>query len=107
MPFFCNPKTSTSATNLQSFPHFSRFPDFFRYEPIAPVKYSSLRYRCWECRITFNADEYRTNYLFGPNLSCWAIYQHIALRLSYEDLATSLNDVFGFSFGYSIDRKHT
>jgi predicted RecB family nuclease len=66
------------------------------------VKYSSLRYRCWECRITFNADEYRTNYLFGPNLSCWAIYQHIALRQSYEDLATSLNDIFGFSFGYSI-----
>lgn len=66
------------------------------------VKYSSLRYRCWECRITFNSDEYRTNSLFGPNLSCWAIYQHIALRQSYEDLATSLNDIFGFSFGYSI-----
>ena len=66
------------------------------------VKYSSLRYRCWECRVTFNSDEYRTNYLFGPNLSCWAIYQHIALRQSYEDLETSLNDIFGFSFGYSI-----
>lgn len=66
------------------------------------VKYSSLRYRCWDCRITFNSDEYRTTYLFGPNLSCWAIYQHIALRQSYEDLATSLSDIFGFSFGYSI-----
>ncbi len=51
---------------------------------------------------TFNADDYRNTQHFGPGLSNWAIYHHIALRQSYEDLTTSLNDIFGFSFGYSI-----
>jgi hypothetical protein len=66
------------------------------------VRYGSLRYRCWACRKTFNADDYRAVPHFGPNLSSWAIYHHIALRQSYEDLHTSLHDIFGFSFSYSI-----
>src|SRR5262249_13815596 len=66
------------------------------------VRYGSLRYRCWKCRKTFHADDYRAVPHFGPNLSSWTVYHHIALRQSYEDLNTSLNDIFGFSFSYSI-----
>ena len=69
------------------------------------VRYGSLRYRCSKCRTTFNADEYRTHHIFGPNLSCWALYHHIALRQSYEDMTTSLNDIFGFAFHYTILKK--
>ena len=59
-----------------------------------------LRYRCWDCKKTFLADVYRT---VGPSdreeSASWAIYHHVALRLSYEDVTLSLNDLFGFSFG--------
>ena len=68
------------------------------------VRYGSLRYRCGVCRKTFYADEYRNAAYFGPSLSSWTVYHHIALRQSYEDLTTSLNDIFGFSFNYSILR---
>ena len=69
------------------------------------VTYSSLRYYCGKCRKTFHADEYRANNVYGSNLCCWAIYQLIALRQSHEDLATSLNDIFGFSFRHSFLNK--
>src|ERR1019366_3368459 len=41
------------------------------------VRYSSLRYCCLKCEKTFHADEYRANYVYGPKLWCWLIYQHI------------------------------
>jgi predicted RecB family nuclease len=63
------------------------------------VRYSSLRYECGHCQATFHADEYRAaRPRLGPNLSVWAIYHHVALRQTYEDVAQSLNDLFGFSF---------
>jgi hypothetical protein len=33
----------------------------------------------------------------GNDLCSWAIYQHVALRVSYVDIAQSLNEFFGFS----------
>ncbi len=70
------------------------------------VRYSSLRYCCLDCNKTFNADAYRTaNFRFGNNLSAWAIYHHVALRQSYEDVTLSLNDLFGFSFSYAILKR--
>jgi hypothetical protein len=49
------------------------------------------------------SDEYPTakNH-FGNNLSSWAIYHHVALRQSYEDVTFSINDIFGYSFRYQI-----
>jgi predicted RecB family nuclease len=70
------------------------------------VRYSSLRYRCWNCMKTFNADAYRSAKLcFGDNLVAWAIYHHVALRQSYEDVTLSLNDLFSFSFTYGILKR--
>jgi predicted RecB family nuclease len=67
------------------------------------VRYRSFRYRCWSCQTTFLGDEYRAaTARFGNDLSAWAVYQHVALRQSYEDVTLSLNEVFGFSFGSTI-----
>jgi predicted RecB family nuclease len=67
------------------------------------IRYSSKRYRCWGCMKTFNADVYRSaRFGFGKNLSAFAIYNHIALRQSYEDVTQNLNDLFGFAFTYGV-----
>ncbi len=70
------------------------------------IRYSSRRYQCRRCQATFFADDYRAaRPRLGPNLSAWAIYHHVALRESYEDVAQSLNDLFGFSFPASVVDK--
>jgi predicted RecB family nuclease len=67
------------------------------------VRYSSLRYRCADCKKTFFADAYRTaRPRWGTNLSSWAIYNHVALRQSYYDVNLSFNDIFGFSFSPTL-----
>jgi predicted RecB family nuclease len=69
------------------------------------VRYHSQRYRCWDCKHTFFADAYRTiSSRFGKNLCSWAIYHHVALRQSYEDITSSINDIFGFSFATVLNR---
>jgi predicted RecB family nuclease len=67
------------------------------------VRYTSLRYHCGTCRKTFYADAYRSSRIrLGNNLASWAIYQHVALRLSYEDVNLSLSEVFGLQFTHSV-----
>jgi predicted RecB family nuclease len=67
------------------------------------VRASSRRYQCGGCKATFYADLYRTTKSqFGHNLSAWAVYQHVALRQSYDDVTDGLNDLFGFSFSYGV-----
>ena len=34
----------------------------------------------------------------GRDLCSWAVYHHVALRQSGQDIAFGLNDLFGFSF---------
>src|SRR5262249_767617 len=56
------------------------------------ARYRSLRYTCSACKKTFYAAAYRDAMIrVGNNLASWVIYQHIALRLSYEDVNLSLN----------------
>jgi len=70
------------------------------------IRYSSRRYQCRRCQATFFADDYRAARPgLGANLSAWAIYHHVALRVSYEDVAQSLNDLFGFSFPPTVVHK--
>ena len=42
-------------------------------------------------------DSYPTNQKTGHALASWAVYQHVALRLSFADIASSINDIFGYS----------
>jgi hypothetical protein len=70
------------------------------------IRYSSKRFRCWVCRKTFTSDAYRSAKLgFGNNLSAFAVYNHVALRQSYDDVTQNLNDLFGYSFTYCVLSK--
>jgi hypothetical protein len=70
------------------------------------VMYRTLRYWCGRCRKTFHADEYRSvQGRFGPDLCSWAVYHHVALRQTFEDVTLSLNEIFGFSFSYEILKR--
>jgi hypothetical protein len=67
------------------------------------ARYRSLRYACSACKKTFYAAAYREAMSrIGNNLASWVIYQHVALRLSYQDLNLSLNEVFGFQFTHTV-----
>jgi predicted RecB family nuclease len=67
------------------------------------IRHSSLRYRCYDCGQTFFGDVYRSvSSRLGKNLTSWAIYHHVALRESYEDINSSLSEIFGFSFKHPI-----
>jgi len=67
------------------------------------VQYGSQRYKCWICKKSFFGDEYRSSTSqYGDDLASWALYHHVALRQSYEDVTLSLNEIFGFAFGHVI-----
>src|SRR5262249_32194317 len=58
---------------------------------------------CSACKKTFYAAAYRDAKIrYGKSLAGWVIYQHVALRMSYEDVNLSLNEVFGFQFTHSV-----
>jgi predicted RecB family nuclease len=70
------------------------------------ARYRSLRYACLACKKTFYAAAYRDAiHRVGNNLASWVIYQHVALRLSHQDVTFNLNEVFGFQFTYSLLKK--
>ena len=31
-------------------------------------------------------------------MASWGVYQHVALRLSFDDVALSINDIFGYCY---------
>ena len=63
------------------------------------VKYVTKRFRCVRCKRSFHSEDYPTKQpRIGRNLSRWAVYQHVALRQSFADVALSINDIFGYSF---------
>jgi predicted RecB family nuclease len=53
------------------------------------VRYNSLSYTCCDCRSTIFGDAYRKvgpQSRLGENLASWTVYNHVALRLSHEDI---------------------
>jgi hypothetical protein len=62
------------------------------------VKYSSPRNQCLECLKTFYSESYPTDQKTGHALASWSVYQHVALRLSFGDIALSVNDLFGYQY---------
>ena len=61
------------------------------------IRYASPRNHCLECRKTFYSKTYPTDQKTGHALASWMVYQHVALRLSFCDVTSSLNDIFGYS----------
>jgi hypothetical protein len=59
------------------------------------VRHVTGRQQCLVCHTTFLPDSYPKGQRTGLGLSSWAVYQHVALKLSFEDVATSVYDLFG------------
>jgi predicted RecB family nuclease len=69
------------------------------------VPYVSARNHCLKCRKSFYSDPYPTNDKIGHALASWAVYQHVALRQSFDDVASSMNDIFGYCFSGKIGQR--
>jgi hypothetical protein len=67
------------------------------------IRYVSERSRCLQCCKSFYSDSYPTNHKkSGHSLESWTVYQHVALRQSFADIASSINDIFGYSYGLAV-----
>ena len=66
------------------------------------IRYVSARNHCLDCGKSFYSDSYPTNARIGHALASWAVYQHVALRQSFDDIASSMNDIFGYRFSNKI-----
>lgn len=69
------------------------------------IKYVSGRQQCRVCGTTFLAATYPKSQKVGHGLSTWAVYQHVALRLSYVDVASSIYDLFGYPLCEATGRR--
>lgn len=67
------------------------------------MRYQSKRFICGECRASTASDEYPTvRAKVGHGLASWAIHAHVALKQSFRDVTSGINDIFGYSFTYAI-----
>lgn len=69
------------------------------------VRHVSGRQQCLVCGTTFLSDTYPKSQKIGHGLSSWAVYQHVALRISYDDVATSTFDLFGYPLCEATPRR--
>jgi hypothetical protein len=69
------------------------------------IKYFSERNLCLECGKTFYSDTYPTDQKTGRTLASWAVYQHVALRQSFADVALSMNDIFGYAYSSKVGER--
>ena len=69
------------------------------------IKYFSERNLCLECRKTFYSDSYPTDQKAGHTLASWSVYQHVALRQSFADVALSMNDIFGYAYSSKVGER--
>ena len=64
------------------------------------VRYETRRYECRSCRRSFYSPVYPAEEnKSGRAVAAWAVYQHVALSQSFDAIARSVNDVFGYYFG--------
>jgi predicted RecB family nuclease len=69
------------------------------------IKYCSERNLCLQCGKSTYSDSYPTDRKTGHALASWAVYQHVALRLSFDDVAKSINDIFGYCYSAKIGQR--
>jgi predicted RecB family nuclease len=69
------------------------------------IRYTSPRNQCLDCLKTFYSDTYPTHQQSGHALASWAVYQHVSLRLSFSDVASSINELFGYSLSEPMGRR--
>ena len=69
------------------------------------IRYYSQRSQCQRCGKTFYSDRYPKEQKTGHALESWAVYQHVALRQSFADIALSINDIFGYCYSGGIGQR--
>jgi hypothetical protein len=65
------------------------------------VKYASAKYRCQDCGRYFLPRKFKELPRFGRDLKCWAIYQHVANRSSFQTLERIIRECFGMVIGFN------
>ena len=64
------------------------------------VKYVTGAYQCRSCGRSCYSHKYPTEQrVVGPSVGSWAIFQHVAVSQSFDAIAHSMNDIFGYYFG--------
>jgi len=69
------------------------------------IRYYSQRSQCQRCGRTFYSDTYPKEQKTGHALESWAVYQHVALRQSFADIALSINDIFGYCYSGGVGQR--
>lgn len=57
-------------------------------------------YRCWRCSQSFVPHAYAAHKRFGHSLMAWAVHQHIANRITFENLQTTVRECFNLPLDY-------
>jgi len=65
------------------------------------TKYVSARHTCRECRKGYVPPALKAKPKFCPTLKAWAMYQHIANRMSYQTIEAMYRECFGLRVSYS------
>jgi predicted RecB family nuclease len=69
------------------------------------VRHVSGRQECLACGTTFLSGAYPKSQKIGHGLSSWAVHQHVALKLSFDDVATNVYDLFGYPLCEATARR--
>lgn len=70
------------------------------------VRYETQRYDCRRCRRSFTSPDYpRDPNKSGRGVSVWSVYQHVVLSQSFDAIARSFNDVFGYYYGDGMPQR--
>jgi predicted RecB family nuclease len=62
------------------------------------IRYHTGRQHCSDCGKSLFSQGYPTHEKAGHGLLSWVVYHHVALRQSFADIVSSMNDLFGYSF---------
>ncbi len=64
------------------------------------TRYRSKVYKCSACRRSFVPRAYTRQERFGHNLAAWTIHQHMANRITFENLETTVRECFNLPLNY-------
>jgi hypothetical protein len=64
------------------------------------TRFRSKVYRCWSCSQSFVPHAYAAQKRFGHSLMAWAVHQHLANRITFENLQTTVRECFNLPLDY-------
>ena len=107
-PVHCPHCGATQITSLRSKSHSKLIYDLkFTRTGVkrCAIRYHSQRSQCQRCGKTFYSDRYPKEQKTGHALESWAVYQHVALRQSFADIALSIDDIFGYCYSGGVGQR--